>query len=157
MNLQKLYLTKVLPYLKNFKMCEIYNYEIKKIEQKLAESLNKKNIHEALDIPDFRHVKDAKLLPEIIKIAILKLKLIEKERLEYTTNINILKIGDKEYQLVTFSSGELPKIRHNNENIIFFMYQPGFNKIFYCGRLHKENINISNNKGLFTNFEKLDI
>ncbi len=41
-NLQKLYLTKVLPHLRNFKMCEIYSFEIRKIEQELAESLNKK-------------------------------------------------------------------------------------------------------------------
>mgnify|MGYP000536355863 CR=1 FL=1 len=78
MNLQKLYLTKVLPHLSKFKMCEIYGFEIKKIEQQLAESFNKKNIHEALDIPDFKHVKNKKILPEIIKTAIKKLKIVDE-------------------------------------------------------------------------------
>jgi len=154
MNTQKLYLTKVLPHLRNFKMCEIYNFEIKKIEQQLAESLNKKNIHEALDIPDFRHVKNTKLLREIIKVAIKKLKIIEKVEAQIN---DFLKIDNKEYKLVTFSSGELPKIKFNNENLIFFMYQPGFKKIFYCGKLLKENVPISNKTELFTDFENLEI
>ncbi len=154
MNSQKLYLTKVLPHLKNFKMCEIYSYEIKKIEQQIAESLNKRNIHEALDIPDFRHVKNSKLLPEVIKSAIKKLKISEKSD---DKNIDYIKIDDKKYKLVTFSSGELPKIKSNNENLIFFMYQPGFKKIFYCGKLLKENISSTNNVELFTDFGSLEI
>ncbi|MAE09056.1 MAG: hypothetical protein CL661_09895 [Bacteroidetes bacterium] len=135
-------------------MCEIYSYEIKKIEQQIAESLNKRNIHEALDIPDFRHVKNSKLLPEVIKSAIKKLKISEKSD---DKNIDYIKIDDKKYKLVTFSSGELPKIKSNNENLIFFMYQPGFKKIFYCGKLLKENISSTNNVELFTDFGSLEI
>jgi len=154
MNLQKLYLTKVLPHLSKFKMCEIYGFEIKKIEQQLAESFNKKNIHEALDIPDFKHVKNKKILPEIIKTAIKKLKIVD----EFENEKNgFLKINNTQYKLVTFSSGELPEIKFNNENLIFFMYQPGFKKIFYCGKLLKENIKNSNNTKLFTDFENLEI
>ncbi|MGX1024262.1 hypothetical protein [Psychroflexus sp. MBR-150] len=80
MNKEKLYVSKVLPHLANFKVCNIYRYEIKKIEQELAESFNKNNIHEVLDIPDFRHVKNDKLMPEIIKLVLNKLK-IEKNTL----------------------------------------------------------------------------
>lgn len=125
-------------------MCEIYGFEIKKIEQQLAESLNKKNIHAALDIPDFRHVKDSKILPKIIDTALKKLNLINEFK-------------NEKYKLVTFSSGNLPVINYNNENLAFFMYQPGFKKIYYCGKLLKENIKNSNKTELFTDFENLEI
>lgn len=154
MNPQTLYLTKVLPHLKNFKMSVIYRYEIKKIEQQLAESFNKKNIHEALDIADFRHVKNKKLLPDILKLAIKKLKIIEKED---DINSDHIIIDDKKYKIVTFISGELPKIKLNNDNLIFFMYQHGFEKVYYCGKITKENISFTNNDELFTDFESLII
>lgn len=154
MNSQKLYLTKVLPHLRNFKMCEMYNFEIKKIEQQLAESFNKKNIHEALDIADFSHVKNTKLVPEIIKTAIKKLRIVESLEDE---KVDFLKIDNKQYKIITFSSGELPKIKFNNENLIFFMYQPGFKKIYYCGKLQKDNIRKSDKIELFTDFENLEI
>lgn len=153
MNSQKLYITKVLPHLKNFKMCEIHGFEIKKIEQQLAESLNKKNIYEALDIPDFKNVKDSKLLPKIIEISLKKLGLFKEFKIEKY----FLNIDNEKYKIVAFSSGDLPIIKYNNENLVLFMYQPGFKKIYYCGKLLKENISRSNETELFTDFEKLKI
>ncbi len=157
MTSQKLYISKVLPHLKNFKTCEIYKYEIKKIEQKLAESLNKKNMYEVLDIPDFRHVKNSKLLPGIIKLAIKKLKLVKKEKPIEIKNTDIIEIDNTEYQLVTFSSGEIPKIKFKNKNLIIFMYQPDFNKIFYCGKLYLNKVTNKENISEFINFEILEI
>ena len=119
MNLQKLYLTKVLPHLSKFKMCEIYGFEIKKIEQQLAESFNKKNIHEALDIPDFKHVKNKKILPEIIKTAIKKLKIVD----EFENEKNgFLKINNTQYKLVTFSSEAILSVYPKALNCFGFSY-----------------------------------
>ena len=134
MNLQKSFIKNILPYQKHFKCCDIYNYEIRKIEQEIAKSLNTKNIHTALDIPDFRSVKDSKVFTYILKLCINKLKIFEQTKLEHKQNKLILKHNTDIYQVIKFVSGELPLINDIEKNLIFFMYQPGFNKIFYCGR-----------------------
>ena len=61
MKIEQLYLTNIIPHLKEFKTCEIYNFELNKLYQELAESMNQKNIYTALDLPDFKNIKEIKL------------------------------------------------------------------------------------------------
>jgi hypothetical protein len=75
MKIEQLYLTKIIPYLKEFKICEIYNYELKKLDQELAESMNQKNIYTALDLPDFKNIKEIKLESSVIKLSCKKLNI----------------------------------------------------------------------------------
>lgn len=139
MKIKNLYLKYVLPNLINFDRCDIYNYEIKNLEQTLAESFNKKNIHEALDIPDFRHVKDLKLQSYIIELACNKLNLGNSIEYRKNSKCTSLLIDDVEFQLVLFPMGEIPQIELFNQKIIFIMYEPGFKKIFYCGKIELNN------------------
>ena len=135
MKVKNLYLKYILPNLIKFDRCDIYNYEIKNIEQQLAESLNKKNIHEALDIPDFRHVKDLKLQSYIIELACKKLKIGKSTEYRKNSKSTSLIIDDIEYQLILFPMGAIPEIELINQKVIFMMYEPGFKKIFYCGKI----------------------
>lgn len=57
MRVEQLYLTKIIPLISEFKSCDIYNYELKKFDQELAESINQKNIYTALDLSDFKNIK----------------------------------------------------------------------------------------------------
>lgn len=47
MRVEQLYLTKIIPLISELKSCDIYNYELKKFDQELAESINQKNIYTA--------------------------------------------------------------------------------------------------------------
>tara|TARA_B100000795_G_scaffold67946_1_gene46904 strand:+ start:2457 stop:2963 length:507 start_codon:yes stop_codon:yes gene_type:complete len=166
MNQQKLYLSHILPYISKFKCCAIYSYEIKQIEQTIAESINKKNIHNALDVPDFRYVKDTKVLSHIIKLCLKKLN-FDSVTINTKQNLTLLNIENQDYQLITFASGELPKINIQEKNLLFFMYQPGFKKVYYCGKFKfKDNsakinsekfheINSLENTQYFINFKEL--
>jgi hypothetical protein len=139
MNQQRLYLKHILPHLISFRCCDIYSYEIKNIEQTIAESINTKNIHNALDIPDFRYVKDTKVLSYIIKLSLKKFD-FDSVTILINKNVTTLTINTKEYQLITFPTGELPLLNNvKANNLIFFMYQPGFKKVYYCGKFEVKN------------------
>lgn len=135
MKLQKLYISKILPFLNKFKYCDIYEYEIRKIEQELAEAFNQKNIHTALDMPDFRYVKEGKVLLSIIKISIKKLNLSNLSLLKFDNECINITINEVNYQVIAFPSGEVPKINIKNNNLLFLMYQPGFKRVYYCGHI----------------------
>ena len=135
MKIEQLYLTEVIPNLINFEICEIYGYELKNLEQELAESINQKNIYTALDLPDFKHIKDIKLESNIIKLTCKKLKIGKTVVIEKRNGIKIIDIDDIKYQLIFFPSGIVPEIEIKLEKIIFFMFQPKFQKIYYCGKL----------------------
>ncbi|MCF6307231.1 MAG: hypothetical protein L3J09_04665 [Flavobacteriaceae bacterium] len=66
-------------------------------------------------------------------------------------------MDNKNYQLVVFCMGEVPKICYTEKNIIFFLYQPGFNKIYYCGKLFLKKEELTTTSHDFTNFEVLEI
>jgi hypothetical protein len=133
MNLQRIFISKVLPIQNTFKLCNIYSFEIKKIEQKVAESINAKNIHAALDIPDFRHIKDSRISRHIIELSIDKLKIFDNYIIENNSQDLILIKNNIKYQIIQFTVGVVPSIDIKESNLLFFMYQPGFKRIFYCG------------------------
>ncbi len=156
MKLEQLYLTYILPYQREFKCCEIYNYELKKFDQELADSMNQKNIYTALDLPDFKNIKEVKLEARIIIHACKKLKMGDDINFIKENAYKILNIDGVNYQLIFFPSGTIPIVEIKLENLIFFMYQHKFQKIFFCGRLKisplsKESINDFYKKNCFTN------
>jgi hypothetical protein len=134
MRIEQLYLTKIIPLLSEFKICEIYNYELKKLEQELAESINQKNIYTALDLPDFKNIKEIKLQANIIKLTCKKLNLGKDINVVKENNYKVLLIDDEKFQLIFFPSGSVPEVDVKLNNIIFFMYQPKFQKIYFCGK-----------------------
>jgi hypothetical protein len=148
MRIEQLYLTKIIPFLNDFKMCEIYNYELKKFDQELAESMNQKNIYAALDLPDFKHIKEIKLESSIINLTCRKLNLGENINIIKEDGIKFLQINDLKYQLIFFPSGLVPEVDLKLENLIFFMYQPKFKKVYYCGTLKNKKLN----KSIINNF-----
>jgi hypothetical protein len=135
MKIEQLFLTKLKPYFNDFKSCEIYKHEINKIEQDIAESINQKNIYAALDIPDFKITKDLKLETRIIELACKKLKLGNEILFLNENGAKKIIIDGMMYQSIIFQSGVLPKIDLKHENIIFFMVQPMFKRVYYCGAL----------------------
>lgn len=171
MNSEQLYLKSITPLLNEFGRCSINSYEVKQVEQIIAEEVNVANIHRALDIPDFKWVKDKKMEGHILKIATKKLNLGKEVKFSTKASYPIFHIDGVNYQLVFFKMGTLPKVQMKSPRMIFFMYQNGFQKIFYCGqlnlgssntdRLNDEHLEIFKNdyceKGTayFTNFEKL--
>jgi hypothetical protein len=140
MKLEQMYLTEILPSLKFFKICEIYGFELRNLEQELAESINQKNIYTALDLPDFKHIKEKKLESLMIKLACKKLKLGDDIIIETKLKVNILTIDNEMFQLIFFPSGTVPEVDLKFEKLIFFMYQPKFKKIHYCGKLVLKNL-----------------
>lgn len=152
MKIEQLYLTKVIPYLKDFKICEIYSYELKKLEQDLAESFNQKNIYTTLDLPDFKHIKDIKLESSIIKLTCEKLKIGNTIVIEKSNGVKFIDIDNIKYQLIFFSSGIVPEVELKKENIIFFMYQPKFQKIYYCGKLFLNGMSETEVNDFYTNY-----
>lgn len=135
MRVEQLYLSMVIPVMKEFKICEIYVYELKKFDQELAESMNQKNIYAALDLPDFKHIKEAKLEANIIMLACRKLGIGTEVNLLKDKGLKILNIDGEKYQLIFFPSGTVPEVDLKLEKTIYFMYQPKFEKIYYCGKL----------------------
>jgi hypothetical protein len=133
MKIEQLYLTNIIPHLKEFKTCEIYNFELNKLYQELAESMNQKNIYTALDLPDFVNIKEIKLETSIIKLTCKKLKIGNDVNFEKENGIKILNIDDEKYQLIFFPSGSVPEVSIKKEKLIFFMFQPKYQKIYYCG------------------------
>jgi hypothetical protein len=151
MKIEQLYLTKIIPYLIEFKICEIYNYELKKLDQELAESMNQKNIYTALDLPDFKNIKEIKLEASVIKLACKKLNIGIESNLEKENGAKILNIDGEKYQLIFFPSGSVPEIELKKEKLIFFMYQPKFQKIHFCGTLILKNLNASSISNFYKN------
>lgn len=145
-----LYLSKVIPLLNEFKLCEIYNYELKKFDQELAESINQKNIYAALDLPDFKNIKEVKLESNIIKHTCKKLNLGDEVIISKDKNTKFLEIDNEKYQLVFFPSGSVPEVDVNFDKLIFFMYQPKFQKIFYCGKYDLKKISKSTISKFYT-------
>jgi len=146
MKIEQSYLTKIIPFLNEFKICEIYNYELNKFDLELAESMNQKNIYTALDLPDFKNIREVKLEGSIIKLACKKLNIGGEVNLEKGNGLKVLNIDGEKYQLIFFPSGSVPEIDLKLEKLIFFMYQPKFQKIYYCGiknlkKLTKTTIN----------------
>lgn len=140
MKIEQLYLTKIIPFLNEFKICDIYNYELKKFDQELAESMNQKNIYTALDLPDFVNIKDYKLEESIIKLTCKKLNIGNEVNLVKENGLKMLIIDGEKYQMIYFSSGSVPEVDLKLEKLIFFMYQPKFNKIYYCGILNLKKL-----------------
>lgn len=140
MKIDQLYLTHINPYLKRFKLCKIYNYELLKLNQKVAESINQKDIYRALDIPDFKYVKEVRIQSDIIELACTRLKIGEESKVSNHKGIQILDIDRDKYQIIFFPSGSVPEVNLKKEKLIFFMYQPNFEKIYYCGKLELNDI-----------------
>ena len=140
MKIDRLYLTEVIPLLNQFKICEIYGYELKRFDQELAESMNQKNIYTALDLPDFKDIREIKLESSIIKLTCKKMNLGNEVNLMKENNSKFLNIDGEKYQLVFFPSGSVPEIEINFNKLIFFMYQPKFQKIYYCGIFNLKNL-----------------
>lgn len=140
MKVEQLYLKTIIPLLKDFKFCNIYNYQLKKFVQELAESLNQKNIYTALDIPDFKFVKETKLEAKIIKLVCEKMKIGNVVEFYRSKRTKILEIDKKKFQLIFFPSGTIPEIEIDLENLIFFMYNENFEKIYFCGTFFLQNI-----------------
>jgi hypothetical protein len=151
MKIEELYLTKIIPFLNDFKRCEIYNYELKKLDQELAESMGQKNIYTALDLPDFKSMRELKLEPSIIKLTCKKLNIGKEVIFDKENGINILNIDSEKYQLIFFPSGTVPEIDIKLENIIFFMYQPKFQKIYYCGKQNLKKLTKTVMSDFYTN------
>ena len=118
MKLEQLYLTKILPYQREFKYCDIYNYELKKFDQELADSMNQKNIYTALDLPDFKNIKEVKLEASIIKHVCKKLKMGDDINLIKENTHKILNIDGMNYQLIFFPSGTIPEVEIKLENFV---------------------------------------
>lgn len=150
--MEQLYLTKVLPYLKDFVVCDIYGYELKKFNQELAESINQKNIYTALDLPDFKDIKDVKLEASIIQHSCKKLKIGSQVTLLKGKSVKTLNIDGTDYQLILFPTGTIPEVNLKNEKIIFFMYQNKYQKIYYCGKLDLKILNESTINDFYTKY-----
>jgi hypothetical protein len=151
MKIEQLYLTKIIPYLKEFKICEIYNYELKKLDQELAESMNQKNIYTALDLPDFKNIKEIKLESSVIKLSCKKLNIGNQANLEKENGIKLLNIDGEKYQLIFFPSGSVPEVDIKSEKLIFFMYQPKFQKIYFCGIYNSKKLNTTTINNFYKN------
>jgi hypothetical protein len=151
MRIEQLYLTKVIPLLSEFRICDIYNYELKKLDQELAESINQKNIYTALDLPDFKNIKEVKLEASIINLTCKKLNIGKDINIIKENNYKILQIDNEKFQLIFFPSGSVPEIDIKLEKIIFFMYQPKFQKIYFCGKYNLKKITKSNIDKFYTN------
>lgn len=137
MKIEQLYLTEVVPFLKNFIYCDIYKYELIKISQELADSLNEKNIYTALDKPDFKHLKDKKIEQSVLRIVCKKLKLANSVEEVIENGLKLLILDGVKYQLYLFPTSTVPEINIKFNKAIYFMYQPEFKKVYYCG---KQNI-----------------
>lgn len=133
MKIEQLYLNAVIPHQKEFKVCDIYGYELKKFDQELADSMNQKNIYTALDLPDFKNIKDVKLEVSIIKHACKKLKIGNEINILKENDVKVLNIDGEKYQLILFPSGTVPEVNLKKEKLIFFMYKHKFQSIYYCG------------------------
>jgi len=151
MKIEKLYLTNIIPYLKEFKTCEIYNFELNKLYQELAESINQKNIYTALDLPDFVNTKEIKLETSIIKLSCKKLKIGNEVNLLKENGIKILIIDGEKYQLLFFPSGSVPEVIIKLEKLIFFMFQPKYQRIYYCGIYTIKKINSTTINSFYKN------
>lgn len=151
MRIEQLYLTKIIPLLSEFKICEIYNYELKKLDQELAESFNQKNIYTALDLPDFKNIKEVKLESNIIKLTCKKLNIGKDVSFLKENNYKILQIDDEKFQLIFFPFGTVPEIDVKFKKIIFFMYQPKFKKIYFCGKYNLKKITKASVDKFYTN------
>jgi len=152
MKIEQLYLTKVIPHLREFEICEIYNYEIKNLEQELAQSMNQKNIYTALDLPDFKHIKDIKLESGVITIACKKLNLGRIVKIIKNNGIKTIDIDGDIFQLIFFPSGTVPEVNLKYEKLIFFMFQPKFQKIYYCGKLDCKKLTKTNIDYFYKNY-----
>ncbi|MDR3653229.1 MAG: hypothetical protein P4L34_09700 [Paludibacter sp.] len=133
--LSKLYISKVLPFKRKFISFEIYRYILADLEQIIAESFQKKNKYEALDVIDFKYVKAEQIKFQIIKIFFNKFYFGNEIELLYENAIRFLIIDKVKYQLIYFDVGSLPEIDLNYNKIIIFMFQLDFLKVFYCGKL----------------------
>lgn len=125
----------VLPLLYDFQSVRIYNYEIAKIDQQTAKLANKKNIHSALDLPDFKVLRRVRLINEILRLSCEKLNLGNEIIIKKKTTNKYIFIDGIEYCLLIFALGEKPIFKYStDENIIVFIYNYNFTKIFYCGK-----------------------
>ena len=98
MRIEQIISTKVIPLLSEFRICDIYNYELKKLDQELAESINQKNIYTALDLPDFKNIKEVKLEASIINLTCKKLNIGK--------DINIIKENNYKIECKSFIRDE---------------------------------------------------
>jgi len=133
MKVEQLYINNIIPLINEFEICEIYAYELNKLDQELAESINQKNIYTALDLPDFKHIKEIKLESSIVKLTCKKLNLGNQVDVEKENGFKILNLDGEKFQLIFFPSGIVPEINLRLEKLIYFMYQPKFQKIYFCG------------------------
>lgn len=153
--MNNIFYTNVSPYLKDFTIVKIYNYELAKIDLEIAQSFNKKNIHSALDSADFKILRRTRLTNEVIKLTCEKLKLgteilIRKEGVEKYLIIDKIK-----YNLVFSMIGHIPFVNVNKEKTIVFVYSNDFTKIYYCGikdEISETDIITINDKTVLTNF-----
>lgn len=139
--IDKLFLTEVIPFQSNFSTCEIYKFEMKKLEQELAESMNLKNIYNALDLADFKYVKTAKIELQILELACIKLNFGKEILLTKENGIKTLSLNGTKYQVILFPTFTVPEVDLKLEKTIYFMYSPQFEKISYCGILDLKNLN----------------
>lgn len=142
--MEQVYLVHVLPVAKEFIVCSIYNHELRQLDQDIATAHNQKNIHTALDIPDFRMKRDFQKESLILKLTFEKLKLgksieLLKEKGDYFVTIDSVK-----YQVVFFPLGTIPKLKIKLDKLIFIMFRNDFNKIYYCGKLELKEEELRN-------------
>lgn len=133
MNTNTKFISTVLPFLSTFKYCKLYGYELNDIKQKIAESVGAKNIHKALDKADFRGVLDSKISIQIIKKSITKLRLFDVYKFERNPNVLIPSPNGERCQIISFKYGSLPIVDVKEKNLLFFMYESDYKKVYYCG------------------------
>lgn len=142
--MEQVYLDHVLPIAKEFIVCSIYSHELRQLDQEIATANNQKNIHTALDIPDFRIKRDIQKESLILKLTFEKLKLgniinLLKEKGDY-----IVTLDGISYQVVFFPIGTIPKLKIKLNKLIFIMFRNDFNKIYYCGKLELKEVELRN-------------
>ena len=133
MDTNRKFLFALLPIIGSFDYFKIYTHELNTIKEEIAKSVGKKNIYEALDLPDFRYVLNSKITIHVICLLISKLKLFDNYKVDRRSRVLTTNNDGERYQIIYFKYGSLPKVKVSEKNLLFFMYELDYKKVYYCG------------------------
>ena len=165
MKSEQLYFSFISPYLKDLKSCTIYKHELKIINDIIIKNSKYSSLYKALDIPDFSTFRNLIVFSEIIKLSCNKFKMGSEINYVKEGDTHFLLIDGLKYQLIYFFKGEVPIVNIKFPNLVFFMIEQGLGKVFYCGKLSINKLeldtlfkskNFAPNTDYFINFKTLN-
>ena len=153
------YLEIVSPIMNNFLKCDVYKFEIEKIDLEIAQSVNEKSIYKALDNVDFKTIRKVRLENEILKLVCKKLKIGNNILLGRDKDIKLIIIDDIKYQIIWLKDNTLPTISNNNNyKKMFFISSTDYKRFYYCGKINTiDSSLLIDNTNVFIGFDKLII